>query len=114
MGKPGSFAEYGVRYCNLTYVVQGSRLTKRFHHSGLQPYATEEQALHAAQRYARAIQEIGIRGCTLGVNIGVATYPLDGSDKETLLRMADERMYAAKERRLSVLQEPGFTLDRPG
>jgi diguanylate cyclase (GGDEF)-like protein len=78
------------------------------------PYATEEQALHAAQRYARAIQEIGIRGCTLGVNIGVATYPLDGSDKETLLRMADERMYAAKERRLSVLQEPGFTLDRPG
>ncbi len=78
------------------------------------PYATKEQAVHAAQRYARAIQEFSIRGRVLGVNIGVATYPLDGSDKETLLRVADGCMYAAKERRLSVLQEPGFLLDTPG
>jgi diguanylate cyclase (GGDEF)-like protein len=44
------------------------------------------------------LQEEGINA-RIGVSIGVATYPTDATSKETLVRLADERMYHDKERR---------------
>ena len=39
---------------------------------------------------------IGARELRITVSIGVATYPQDGQDAETLIAQADEAMYAAK------------------
>jgi diguanylate cyclase (GGDEF)-like protein len=44
------------------------------------------------------LQEEGINA-RLGVSLGVATYPTDASSKETLVRLADRRMYEDKEMR---------------
>lgn len=44
------------------------------------------------------LKEEGINA-TIGVSIGVAAFPTSASDKESLIRIADERMYADKERR---------------
>ncbi|GIW29575.1 MAG: diguanylate cyclase [Meiothermus sp.] len=66
---------------------------------------TADRAIQVAQRYAKAIQAIQIEGMALGVNIGLAVYPQDGTSKETLLRLADQRMYAAKAQRTSILRQ---------
>jgi diguanylate cyclase (GGDEF)-like protein len=44
------------------------------------------------------LQEEGINA-ELGVSLGVATYPVDATTKEALIRLADERMYQDKDRR---------------
>jgi diguanylate cyclase (GGDEF)-like protein len=44
------------------------------------------------------LQEEGINA-TVGVSLGVATYPTDAKSKEALIRLADERMYGDKENR---------------
>ncbi|MBI3931985.1 MAG: diguanylate cyclase [Acidobacteria bacterium] len=44
------------------------------------------------------LQEEGINA-TIGVSLGVATYPSEAQTKEALIRMADERMYQDKEDR---------------
>jgi diguanylate cyclase (GGDEF)-like protein len=44
------------------------------------------------------LQEEGI-GARVGVSLGVATYPLEASSKEGLIRLADSRMYSDKETR---------------
>jgi len=44
------------------------------------------------------LQEEGINA-HVGMSLGVATYPAEASSKEALIRLADERMYADKERR---------------
>jgi len=44
------------------------------------------------------LQEEGINA-HVGMSIGVATYPAEAASKEALIRLADERMYADKERR---------------
>ncbi|MCX8088673.1 MAG: sensor domain-containing diguanylate cyclase, partial [Meiothermus ruber] len=69
------------------------------------PRTTADRAMHVAQRYAKAVQAIRIEGVPLGVNIGLAVYPQDGSSKEDLLRLADQRMYAAKAQRVSILSQ---------
>lgn len=69
------------------------------------PRTTADRAMHVAQRYAKAVQAIHIEGVPLGVNIGLAVYPQDGSNKEDLLRLADQRMYAAKAQRVSILSQ---------
>lgn len=74
--------------------------------AALLPQTSAEKAVQVAQRYARAIQAITIQGLSLGANIGVAAYPQDGIVKEVLMRLADERMYAAKDRGISILNKP--------
>lgn len=71
------------------------------------PRTTADRAMHVAQRYAKTVQAIQIEGIALGVNIGLAVYPQDGSSKEDLLRLADQRMYAAKAQRISILGQEG-------
>lgn len=58
-----------------------------------------EDARPVAEKIIRALNEpFLVDGHTIeiGVSIGIALYPDDGSDAETLLRHADDAMYAAK------------------
>jgi diguanylate cyclase (GGDEF)-like protein/PAS domain S-box-containing protein len=57
--------------------------------------ATIAERILAAQR---APMEIQGRALRIGASIGIAIFPGDGEDAETLLRAADEAMYAAKRR----------------
>lgn len=71
--------------------------------AALFPHTGKEGALAAAFRYARAIEALCFQGLCLGVNIGLATYPEDGTAPDALLTAADSRMYQAKAQGLSVL-----------
>ncbi len=46
--------------------------------------------------------QVEARELTLGASIGIAVYPDDGKDAETLVRRADAAMYHAKKQRLGV------------
>lgn len=74
----------------------------------LLPQTSAENALVAAQRYAQAIRAISIQGLPLGVNIGLAAFPRDSTNKDILLRLADERMYEAKAQGISILPTSAF------
>lgn len=68
---------------------------------------------HAAGRLLHAVREpIVVHGHTVqvGASIGIALYPQDGSDAETLLRYADQAMYQAKQggRNRWVFYAPGM------
>jgi FOG: GGDEF domain len=71
--------------------------------AALFPHTGKEGAIRAAFRYARAIEGICLEGLCLKVNIGLATYPEDGTTTDELLSAADTRMYQAKAQGLSVL-----------
>jgi GGDEF domain-containing protein len=54
------------------------------------------------ERLARVLEqpfEVGGHRLILGASVGVADYPEDGADAETLVRAADEAMFAAKRER---------------
>ncbi|MFX3623266.1 MAG: PAS domain S-box protein [Ectobacillus sp.] len=64
------------------------------------PKAQEEEMKIVAKRIVGAFQEPFVYdGQTIQstVSIGIALYPRDGSDQETLMRRADEAMYYVKE-----------------
>jgi diguanylate cyclase (GGDEF)-like protein len=51
-------------------------------------------------RLSGAVAELGRTMChedALGISVGEANYPLDGTDAEKLLAEADRRMYAVKQ-----------------
>jgi diguanylate cyclase (GGDEF)-like protein len=50
----------------------------------------------AAARYLKAIHDTTVHGISLGASIGIASYPADGKDSESLLKKADDLMYAHK------------------
>jgi diguanylate cyclase (GGDEF)-like protein len=61
---------------------------------------TQEDVLQAVERMRTAIEEpVALQGLSLSLeaSIGVALYPADGEDVETLLRCADAAMYHAKD-----------------
>ncbi|RIH90658.1 putative diguanylate cyclase YdaM [Calidithermus terrae] len=62
------------------------------------PHADLEGAVAAGTRYHRAIGALEVGGMRLGVNIGASCFPTDTEDSESLLRLADNRMYQAKSR----------------
>jgi diguanylate cyclase (GGDEF)-like protein len=68
------------------------------------PQTDREAASEVAERIRALIenhtflQEEGINA-RLGLSYGVATYPEDAQNKESLIRLADERMYADKDDR---------------
>jgi diguanylate cyclase (GGDEF)-like protein len=66
----------------------------------LSKLAQPEDAGDVARRILRAIPEpIDLAGqsVSLSASIGIAVYPVDGEDVETLVKNADAAMYAAKE-----------------
>lgn len=62
--------------------------------------STAEDAARVAQKILEALAvpfEINGHGLHSGTSIGIATYPHDGSNVETLLKNSDTAMYSAKE-----------------
>ena len=59
-----------------------------------------EDAAQVAEKILERVAEPVVAGATsieISVSIGIAVYPYDGSDIDTLLRNADDAMYRAKE-----------------
>lgn len=59
----------------------------------------DADAAHIAEKLIAKVEETGREfnaSCQLSCSIGIAVYPLDASDFETLLKKADVAMYAAK------------------
>ena len=50
----------------------------------------------AAARLVEAIAALDVQGHRLNASVGLANYPADGEDADTLLRRADDLMYAIK------------------
>ena len=62
--------------------------------------STAEDAARVAQKILEAVAvpfEINGQSLHSGTSIGIATYPRDGTDVETLLKNSDTAMYSAKE-----------------
>ena len=84
----------------------------------LLPSAESEAASRAAEMILKALEErFQIDDLTLHISasIGVAVYPEDGADAETLLRHADVAMYQAKRRKCSYdVYDPAEDQYNPG
>lgn len=67
----------------------------------LVPDASEDEAVHLAERIIRAISQIPFRfdgqNLRLTTSLGIALYPLHGANAEDLIAHADTAMYQAKE-----------------
>jgi diguanylate cyclase (GGDEF)-like protein len=68
------------------------------------PHADSLGGVSVAQRYASLVETICLEGLCMGLNIGVATFPEEASNQDTLLQLADSRMYKAKEQGVAVLR----------
>jgi diguanylate cyclase (GGDEF)-like protein len=61
----------------------------------LLPSTGKEQAMEAAERIRTSISEMP-SGLDVTVSVGVATFPFDGADPDTLVGSADKALYASK------------------
>jgi len=64
--------------------------------AALLPCTDLEGARSGVQRIAAGMAGVRLEEVDLGINLGLAVFPDDGGDPETLLRVADERLYRAK------------------
>lgn len=60
------------------------------------PEVRPEAARSAMQRLVKMVSGIDVQGLKLGASVGLASYPTDGLDAESLLHRADGRMYEGK------------------
>jgi len=63
-------------------------------------FSSDDEPPHFAQRFLETLsQPVTLEGVEVfnSASIGIAIYPMDGKDVETLLRNADTAMYSAKE-----------------
>lgn len=60
------------------------------------PRLAPDAGAAAAQRLVDAISAIEVNGLALRASVGLANYPVDGVDAESLLRRADDLMYEIK------------------
>jgi diguanylate cyclase (GGDEF)-like protein len=67
-----------------------------------------EGAVVAARRCARAIKRISRPTLPVTAHMGVATYPTCANSVTTLLQLADERLYEAKEKDITVFLSEEF------
>ncbi len=64
----------------------------------LLPGIDAEEGQRAAMRFATLIADLEFEGTRLSASVGVATFPHDGPDEDSLMRRADELMYDGKPR----------------
>ncbi len=64
------------------------------------PGVNREEATEAANRYIEMIGKVEVEGMALSASYGIASFPDDGGDAETLLKFADQLMYQDKARGL--------------
>ena len=80
------------------------------------PGLSLDEVSATAIRLNAITKQAGVETCqvnTLGLSIGHAVHPEDGSDAEQLLSEADRRMYAMKQKEKMKLVEPrGYDFDR--
>ncbi len=62
----------------------------------LLPGAAETEALQVAERIRSEVESEELAGSEVSVSLGVATFPTDACEAESLMLMADRRLYAAK------------------
>jgi diguanylate cyclase (GGDEF)-like protein len=72
------------------------------------PNTNYEGAVTAARRCARAIKRIKKKDLSIDVHIGIASFPSCATNATTLLRLADERLYKAKEQDITVFLSQSF------
>ncbi|HRN18838.1 MAG: diguanylate cyclase [Trueperaceae bacterium] len=62
----------------------------------LLPDVKPEEAQAAVKRVGQLLEKVETNGVPVKASIGVASYPVDGLDRETLLGSADHKMYTEK------------------
>jgi diguanylate cyclase (GGDEF)-like protein len=65
----------------------------------LLPNASEEEGRTVAERVSHGLKEpivVDAKAIDVDINVGLAAFPGDGTDAETLLQRADAAMYVAK------------------
>lgn len=63
------------------------------------PMTDAHRGREAAMRFSDAISRVHVGGLRLGASVGLAYFPDDGPDAESLMRRADDLMYASKRAR---------------
>lgn len=61
------------------------------------PATTLPEAQQAAERFRHAIEELSLKEHPLGASIGISCFPEESENLQELVRLADERMYEAKQ-----------------
>lgn len=63
----------------------------------LLPEVDADAARSAAERYQEAVASVEVEGIRLKASVGLARFPEDGDDHDTLMKRADDRMYHRKQ-----------------